>query len=205
MKNIIVDCDLLSKRTARTEGIPSSVPSSPVASPLVQQDDPAVPLTRLRSPRGWRLAGIAFASVFATSSLGRIVSAGPVAGWYRTLAKPSFNPPNWAFPVAWSTLFLLMAVAFFRVLRTPPATPLRRQAIVLFVAQLVVNVGWSIAFFSANSPLAGMLVIVPFWALILATAHTFGRIDRAAGWLLSPYLAWVAFAALLNGAILHLN
>ena len=164
-----------------------------------------VPLTPLRSPRGWRLAGIAFASVFATSSIGRVVTAAPVAGWYRTLAKPSFNPPNWAFPVAWSTLFLLMAVAFFRVLRTPPETPRRRQAITLFAMQLVVNVGWSVAFFGAHSPLAGMVVIVPFWGLILATALTFGRIDRAAGWLFAPYLAWVAFASVLNAAILRLN
>ncbi len=161
--------------------------------------------TTLRSPRGRRLAGIAFASVFATSSIGRIVSAEPVVAWYPSLAKPSFNPPNWAFPVAWSTLFLLMGVAFYRVLRTPAATPLRRPAIALFVAQLIVNVGWSTAFFAAHSPLAGLIVIVPFWAMILATALTFGRIDRAAGWLLSPYLAWVAFATVLNVAIVRLN
>jgi len=164
-----------------------------------------VDLTPLRSPRGLRLAGVSFACVFATSSIGRIVTAEPVAGWYRTLVKPSFNPPNWAFPVAWSTLFLLMAVAFFRVLRTPASTPRRGLAIALFVAQLVVNVGWSVAFFGANSPLAGMIVIVPFWGLILATAIVFGRIDRTAGWLLSPYLAWVTFATVLNAAILRLN
>ena len=172
----------------------------------MQLDAPALTtLTPLRSARGWRLAGIAFASVFVTSSVGRIVTAKPVAGWYRTLAKPSFNPPNWVFPVAWSALFLLMAVAFFRVLRTPSTTPRRLLAIWLFVAQLVVNVSWSAAFFGANSPLAGLIVIVPFWLLILATALTFGRIDRIAGWLLAPYLAWVAFATVLNASILRLN
>ncbi len=176
---------------------PYPTPPSPATS--------RVDLTPLRSPRGLRLAGVAFASVFATSSIGRIVTAGPEAGWYPNLVKPAYNPPNWAFPVAWSTLFLLMAVAFFRVLRTPTPTPGKRLAIAVFVAQLVVNVGWSVAFFGANSPLAGMIVIVPFWGLILATALTFGRIDRTAGWLLSPYLAWVTFATVLNAAILRLN
>lgn len=165
----------------------------------------AAQLTPLFSPRGLRLAAVAIASVLLTSTLGRLVTARPVAGWYVTLEKPSFNPPNWAFPVAWSTLFVLMAIAFYRVLRTPPTTPFRRMAIVLFVGQLVVNVGWSVAFFGATSPLAGLLVIVPFWFLILATALIFARIDRLAAWLLSPYLAWVAFATVLNAAILHLN
>ncbi|MFO0736463.1 MAG: TspO/MBR family protein [Labilithrix sp.] len=163
------------------------------------------PVTTLRSPRGWRLAAVALGSVVATSSIGRAITAGPVVGWYRTLAKPSFNPPNWVFPVAWSTLFLLMAVAFFRVLRTPPATPRRPLAIALFLAQLVVNVAWSAAFFGASSPIAGLVVILPFWVLILATALTFARIDRVAGWLLAPYLAWVAFATVLNATIVHLN
>lgn len=195
------------RRNAGQKSYTCGVLSPPPASSLVQHELDATPvhLTPLRSARGWRLAAVALGSVFATSTIGRLVTAAPVAGWYRTLAKPSFNPPNWAFPVAWSTLFLLMAAALFRVLRTPSTTPRRARAIALFFAQLVVNVGWSVAFFGAHSPLAGMIVIVPFWALILATALTFGRIDKAAGWLLSPYLAWVAFATVLNGAILYLN
>ena len=143
--------------------------------------------------------------MIVTSTLGRIITAKPVKGWYTTLHKPSFNPPNWAFPVAWTLLFLLMAIAFWRILRTPPETRLRSLAITLFVAQLIMNVSWSAAFFGANSPLFGMIVIVPFWILIVTTAHVFGKIDRAAAWMLTPYIAWVAFASVLNGAILSLN
>ena len=164
----------------------------------------SVEAIHLRSRRGLGLAAIAAASVIATSTAGRIISAAPVAGWYRTLAKPSFNPPNWAFPVAWTLLFVLMGVAFWRILRTPESAR-RSLAIRLFVAQLVVNVGWSTAFFGAHSPLAGMLVIVPFWLLIAATAWTFRSVDRPAAWLLTPYLAWVAFAAVLNAAIVRMN
>ncbi len=125
--------------------------------------------------------------------------------WYPTLVKPSFNPPNWAFPVAWTLLFALMGSAFWRVLRAPEGTPWRALGLKLFVAQLVVNVAWSTAFFGARSPLLGMLVIVPFWALICANALVFRRVDRAAALLLVPYLAWVAFAAVLNAAILQMN
>lgn len=128
-----------------------------------------------------------------------------MAGWYKTIAKPSFNPPNWAFPVAWTLLFVLMGIAFWRVLRQPPRTPSRTIAVRLFCAQLVVNVCWSVSFFGAHSPLAGLLVIVPFWFMILATIGAFRRVDHVAGWLLAPYAAWVAFATVLNAAIWRLN
>jgi tryptophan-rich sensory protein len=178
------------------------MPAAPSDLPVLSL--PNAPTT-LSSRRGATLAAISAASVIVTSTAGRLITARPVKGWYTTLHKPSFNPPNWAFPVAWSTLFLLMAIAFWRVLRTPVDTPSRDLSIRLFVAQLVLNVGWSAAFFGANSPLLGMIVIVPFWLLIAATARTFAKVDIAAGWLLAPYLAWVSFAIVLNAAIFALN
>lgn len=162
-------------------------------------------MSRLRSRRGGIFAVVAAASVIVTSSLGRAVTAEPVKGWYTTLRKPSFNPPNWAFPVAWTLLFALMGIAFWRILRTPRHTRQRSLAITLFVLQLVINVGWSAAFFGANSPLYGMIVIVPFWFVIVSTTYVFGKIDRPAAWMLTPYIAWVAFASVLNAAILSLN
>jgi benzodiazapine receptor len=161
--------------------------------------------TPLASRHGAVLAALSAASVIVTSTAGRLITAAPVKGWYKTLAKPWFNPPNWAFPVAWTLLFALMAIAFWRVLRAPPGAPGRKRAIALFLAQLVVNVGWSAAFFGANSPLAGLIVIVPFLAMIVATGRAFHAIDSTAGWLLAPYVAWVSFATLLNEEILRLN
>ena len=154
--------------------------------------------------RGVALAALAALSVLLTSTAGRLVSAPSVAGWYKTLAKPSFNPPNWVFPVAWSILFAMMGVAFWRILRLPPSAR-RTLASRIFLVQLVVNVGWSAAFFGAQSPLAGLIVIVPFWVLIAATARIFASLDRVAGLALVPYLAWVAFATLLNASIVALN
>ena len=83
----------------------------------------------LRSRRGLGLAAIAAASVIATSTAGRIISAAPVAGWYRTLAKPSFNPPNWVFGPVWTTLYALMAYAAYRIMSLPPS-PARRVALI---------------------------------------------------------------------------
>jgi len=140
-----------------------------------------------------------------TSTAGRLVSAPGVAGWYTTITKPSFNPPNWAFPVAWSTLFLLMGIAFWRVLRLPVQTPGRCVATILFVVQLVINVSWSLAFFGAHSPILGLAVIVPFLLTILATMRAFYKVDAPAGLMLVPYAAWVAFATVLNAAIVRLN
>jgi tryptophan-rich sensory protein len=162
-------------------------------------------VTRLRSPRGLRFAAIAAGAVIVTSTAGRIISAPGVAGWYRTIAKPSFNPPNWAFPVAWSTLFVLMGIAFWRVLRLPVQTSGRCVATILFVTQLVVNVCWSLAFFGAHSPILGLAVIVPFLMTILATMRAFYKVDVTAALLLVPYVAWVSFATVLNAAIVRLN
>ncbi len=172
---------------------------------MIAAPRPAISPTTIATRRGVRLALVAAASVIATSTAGREISRAPVAGWYKTLAKPSFNPPNWAFPVAWSLLFILMGVAFWRILRTPAGTPWRRAGIALFVVQLVLNVGWSSAFFGAHSPFLGLLVIVPFWAVIFANAAVFAKVDRPAAWLLAPYLAWVAFATVLNAAIWRMN
>ena len=169
-----------------------------VAAPLA---DPKLP-ARGRSAR---LAVAAGASVVATSTLGRLVTSHSLTSWYRTLRKPPFNPPNWAFPVAWTLLFILMGVAFWRVLRTPPHTRGRSLGIALFLTQLLFNVGWSAAFFGSRSAARGMLVIVPFWLLIIATALAFRRVDRLAAWLFTPYIAWVAFAIALNLAIWQLN
>lgn len=165
---------------------------------------PAV-ISTLRSPRGLRFAFLAAGAVIVTSTAGRLISAPGVAGWYKTLVKPSFNPPNWAFPVAWTTLFLLMGIAFWRVLRLPVQTSGRCVATVLFVTQLAFNISWSFAFFSARSPLLGLAVIFPFLLAILATIRAFYKVDVAAALLLVPYAAWVSFATVLNVEIARLN
>jgi tryptophan-rich sensory protein len=141
---------------------------------------------------------------FGAAQLGAVATFPNLEPWYRNLEKPWFNPPDVAFPVAWTILFALMAVAVWRVaLLSDRAT--RRGALVAFAVQLALNVGWSFAFFAAQSPLLGLMEIAALLAAIVWTIVRFRPIDGLAAALLCPYLAWVAFAAILNAAILVLN
>lgn len=157
-----------------------------------------------RSPL-WAALIIAILPVVAASVLGGAVTVPQIAGWYAGLAKPAFNPPNWIFAPVWTALYALMALAAFRILRIPVGVPGRRRALLVYHLQLLLNIGWSFAFFGANSPLAGLIVILPLLVLILATIAAFRLLDRLAANLLWPYLAWVSFATLLNASIWWLN
>ena len=143
---------------------------------------------------------LALAAVIATSLAGQIATTANLTPWYAALAKPSFNPPNWIFAPVWSALYLLMALALWRVLRLPPSRG-RRVALALFFVQLGLNAAWSWLFFAAHSPLLGLIDIVPQWIAIAATVAAFARLDRAAAWCLAPLAAWVAYAAVLNAAL----
>ena len=164
---------------------------------------PGTPSER-RSPL-WAALIIAILPVVAASLLGSAATVPQIASWYAGLAKPPFNPPNWIFAPVWTALFALMALAAFRILRLPAGLPGRRRALLVYHLQLVLNIGWSFAFFGANSPVAGLFVILPLLALILATIAAFRPLDGLAANLLWPYFAWVAFATLLNASIWWLN
>ena len=123
--------------------------------------------------------------------------------WFDRLAKPSFMPPGWAFPVAWTTLYILMGVALGLVLETQH--PLRNVAIALFAVQLLLNLAWSPVFFGLHQARAGLAIIVLLFGAVAATAVTFWRIQPTAGLLLVPYLGWLLLASSLNAAIVRLN
>jgi benzodiazapine receptor len=102
----------------------------------------------------------------------------------------------------WSALYLAMAVAVWLVWRSGGDVTV---AVGLFALQLALNVAWSIVFFGQRNPRGGLVVIVGLWLAIAATLVVFMSIDTLAGALLIPYLAWVTFASVLNGAIARLN
>jgi tryptophan-rich sensory protein len=152
-----------------------------------------------------RLAALAAAPSVIASTLGNFATMPNIAGWYEGLAKPTLNPPNWVFGPVWTILYILMAYAFFRILDLPANRPGRGVAILAFLLQMTLNVGWSFAFFAAHSPLAGLIVILALDAAIVATIILFARLDRVASFCLWPYAAWVAFATYLNAALWALN
>lgn len=138
------------------------------------------------------------------SAVGGWITQTSVNDWYQTLAKPPMNPPDWVFAPTWITLYVMMAVAGWRVwLRS--ANNIRRMAMVAFAVQLMLNLIWSFIFFGAQSPGFAAIEIVLLWISILITLLMFWRIDGFAGWLMSPYIVWVSFAIYLNISIVLLN
>jgi tryptophan-rich sensory protein len=148
---------------------------------------------------------IAVVPVVLVSVAGGLVTRPSIPTWYAGLPKPGFTPPNWLFAPVWTTLYILMAYALWRILSLPKDSPGRSAAITAFFVQLALNLLWSFAFFGAHSPLAGLIVIVALIVAIMATMRAFWRLDRLAALLLVPYLAWVSYATALNGAIWQMN
>jgi len=128
-----------------------------------------------------------------------------VTTWYPTLTKPSFTPPNWLFAPVWTLLYAFMGLAAFLVWRRGLQRMQVRSALTAFGVQLLLNAGWSFAFFGARSPALGLVVILFLWGTLVWTVDRFFRVRRIAGWLLVPYLAWVTYALALNVAIWLLN
>jgi tryptophan-rich sensory protein len=136
--------------------------------------------------------------------LGAIATTPEIDGWYKTLAKPTWNPPDSVFGPVWTTLFIMMGVAAWLVWQREgfktAALPLA-----LFGFQLVLNVAWSWIFFSLHQPGWAFVEIVVLWLAILATTVPFFRCSKIAGWLLVPYLGWISFASVLNLTIWRMN
>ena len=125
----------------------------------------------------------------------------PPGAWHEGLIKPFFNPPGWLFGPVWTALYILIAIAGWRVFNLLNDTGLKT----LWVAQMVLNFLWSPAFFGAESTMLGLIVILPMLLTIYLFIFRAFRLDRVSAWLFLPYAAWVSFATLLNGALHVLN
>ena len=128
--------------------------------------------------------------------------------WFPTLIKPSFNPPNWVFAPVWSMLYIMMGIAAGLVwnrLELSDDKELVKKSLVFFAIQLGLNALWSILFFGLRNPMLALIEIVLLWLMIYETYIKFGKIDKIAGYLFLPYLAWVSFATVLNASIWWLN
>jgi tryptophan-rich sensory protein len=149
------------------------------------------------------VASIAIPGVAAL--LGALVTTPNVRTWYPRVRKPSWSPPNWLFGPVWTLLYLLMGVALYLVWRLGWENPDVRVALILFGAQLALNVLWSVIFFGWHRLGWALLEIAALWVLILLTLIQFYRLQPVAGLLLVPYLLWVTFATILNGTVWSLN
>lgn len=145
-----------------------------------------------------RAAVIFGMAVVVVSINGAVFPPGP---WYQQLTQPPGTPPNIAFPLVWTLLYIAMAVAAWRVWRVRGFGRELRW----WTLQLVVNALWMPVAFGAQALGWSLLVIVMLWVALAITLTLFWRTDRVAGLLLVPYLVWVSYAAYLNVGLLWLN
>ncbi|WP_077047340.1 TspO/MBR family protein [Pseudomonas sp. KK4] len=134
----------------------------------------------------------------AAGSTGLFFKPGP---WYESLAKPSFTPPNWLFPVAWTTIYLLLAWAGYRLSLIPGT----QAVLALWAAQIALNTLWTPVFFGANRIFAAMVILILLWLVVAALVVMALQFDVITGLILFPYLVWLCVAAALNFSIWRHN
>ncbi len=148
---------------------------------------------------------IALAIPVAIGAIAGSFTATSVNGWFTSLIKPDFNPPNWLFAPVWTTLYIMMGFSSFMVWNSKKKGKQKNKALGIYMIQLLFNFLWSFIFFYAQEPGWALVDIILMWMLILITILQFGKISSTAAWLLVPYICWVSFAAILNFAIWKLN
>lgn len=136
--------------------------------------------------------------------VGAMATTPEVPGWYRTLEKPDWTPPDAVFGPVWSALYVMMGVAAWLAWQAT-GKKIATRSMGLFAFQLVLNVGWSCIFFGLHQPGWAFVEVLFLWLAILLTAVEFFRHSQLAGWLMIPYLLWVSYAAMLNYVIWQLN
>lgn len=147
--------------------------------------------------------GIATIAAVAVAVLGgTITDLGP---WYDSLAKPAFNPPRPVFPIVWTTIFALTAIAAVTAWRAAHNSRTSDTIIGLFALNGFLNLLWSFLFFRAQRPDWAMYEWVLLWLSIALLIAYCGRVSRFAALLLLPYIVWVSLAGVLNWEIVRLN
>lgn len=121
--------------------------------------------------------------------------------WYQSLAKPAWTPPNSLFPIAWTILYIMIAVAGWLVWQRQGLS----TVVMIWLLGLVLNASWSYVMFGRHEIGLALANIAALWLLIVAFIAAAWNVDRTAAYLFVPYLLWVSFASALNAAIWTMN
>jgi len=148
---------------------------------------------------GWVVLSSIIAATVLAAFLGSIASVN-APEFYRALAKPSWAPPGWVFGPMWTILFVMMAVSAWLVVKGRPLS-LSRLALALYGTQLVLNAAWTWLFFHWHLGAVAFVEVLILLVMVALTAWAFHRVKPLAGWLMTPYIAWVGFASLLTYSI----
>jgi tryptophan-rich sensory protein len=151
----------------------------------------------------WLVLIVFFAICLGAGGLGSFFTASSVREWYPQLRKPAGTPPSWVFGPVWTTLYVLMAISAWLVWRQYGGGA--RPALLIFFAQLALNVAWSGIFFGSRMPGVAFAEIVILWLAIAFNIFVFYVLLPVSAFLLVPYLLWVSYASYLNFGIWRLN
>jgi tryptophan-rich sensory protein len=146
---------------------------------------------------------ICFGAAIAVAALGGSLT--DIDDGYRSLNKPSWQPPDWLFGPAWTLIFACTALSAAWAWAAPVSRPSRQVVVLAFLVNAALNLGWSLLFFRLDRPDWALIEVVPLWLSIVVMIRVAGARTAGAGWLLLPYLGWVGFAAFLNYTIVDLN
>lgn len=147
---------------------------------------------------------ISLSMPFLAGFIGSYFTNPSIPGWYESLNKPFFNPPNWLFGPVWTILYLMMGISFY-LIYTSKKTNYTHLAHYYYFGQLALNSFWSIAFFGIKNIGLALIVIFLLSIIIFITILLFEKIEKTASYLLIPYFLWVLFATLLNFSVYILN
>ena len=136
---------------------------------------------------------------------GSFFTRASVDTWYKMLDKPFFTPPSWIFAPVWIVLYFLMGISLFLIWSEGLDKPQIRNALRVFLLQLILNSSWSAVFFGMQNILLSVIIIMLLWFAIVWTILKFYKISRRTAFILIPYFCWVSFAVILNITILLLN
>lgn len=146
----------------------------------------------------WLLFGIFLVACLSAGATGGLF---PPGRWYQDLHKPWWTPPNWAFPVAWTTLYLCIAAAGARAALSPD----NGIAMALWALQIALNGLWTPVFFGLQKIKLGLVVLIGLWLAVFCGMIALWQVDWVSGLLFVPYLAWVSTAGALNFSVIRLN
>jgi len=137
--------------------------------------------------------------------IGSVFTASGIPVWYAGLVKPAFTPPAWVFAPVWTTLYILMGISLFLILRSGGKKEAVNLCLVLFATQLVLNVLWSVIFFGLHAIFFALVCLILLFIVLLCMTILTSRVSRQASLLLIPYLVWLCIAGYLNASLFILN
>lgn len=147
---------------------------------------------------------ICIAIPVSVGGISGFITSSEIGGWFASLQKPVFNPPNYLFAPVWTLLYTLMGISLY-LIWTSPSGENRKKALQIFGVQLFFNFWWSILFFSFHLLVVSIVDILLMWLLIIYMIKEFRKIRASAAYMNIPYLLWVSFASILNISIWWLN